>query len=204
MLVCAVSLYGAAGSQSPCSSPYIQALILCCECSARIPTAKAFASIGTWSAFRYVNVSLALCPIASTALVVWSCSQWLTSTPHSVPSSTKSPVTFAPKRTSPPISIIKSRIPTTTCFKISVPICGLLSYKMCAGAPNSVKIRSTSLFLPYLSFTSVLSFPSEKVPAPPSPNCTLDSGLRLPPCQYASTSFERVSTSKPRSSKIGW
>lgn len=36
-------------------------------------------------------------------------------------------------------------------------------------------------------FTSVLSFPSEKVPAPPSPNCTLESGSSTPSFQKRST-----------------
>ena len=47
------------------------------------------------------------------------------------------------------------------------------------GAPFFTKISSTFRPLPSLSFTRVLSLPSEKVPAPPSPNCTFDSGSRL-------------------------
>ena len=41
---------------------------------------------------------------------------------------------------------------------------------MLEGAPNLTKVSNTNLFLPSLSLTSVLSLPSENVPAPPSPN----------------------------------
>jgi len=45
----------------------------------------------------------------------------------------------------------------------------------------------------------VVSLPSEKVPAPPSPNCTLLSGSRWPFCQNAPTWRTRSSTAHPRS-----
>ena len=53
------------------------------------------------------------------------------------------------------------------------------------------------------SCVEVLSLPSEKVPAPPSPNWTLDSGSSAPPARKASTSRSLASTSLPRSSTMG-
>ena len=103
----------------------------------------------------------------------------------------------------PPRDSTSSLIFLTTFFKTSVPICGFCKYKISSGAPNSTKVRSTCLFLPDESFTKVLSFPSEKVPAPPSPNCTLHSGSRPFPFQNASTLSCRFSTSKPRSKTTG-
>ena len=49
----------------------------------------------------------------------------------------------------------------------------------------------------------VPSLPSEKVPAPPSPNWTLHSGSSSPPARKASTFFFRVSASAPRSRTMG-
>ena len=112
-------------------------------------------------------------------------------------------VTFASKRTSPPRDLISSLIPATTFLKRSVPICGLFSYKISSGAPCSTKVSKTNLFLPNLSFTKVFNFPSENVPAPPSPNCTLDSEFSSPLSQKCSTSFIRFVTSFPRSKTIG-
>ena len=66
-------------------------------------------------------------------------------------------------------------------------------------APASARISRTFLLRPDGSFTNVLSFPSEKVPAPPSPNWTFDSGLSSPPRQKASTFCVLESTSSPRS-----
>ena len=124
-------------------------------------------------------------------------------TPHTAPFSMTRSVTLLSNRTSPPDEIIFSRKFRTTRIKISVPICGFASYKISSGAPASTKILSASRFLPFLSFTSVLSLPSEKAPAPPSPNWTLESGSKTPLFQNASTSFCRFSTAFPRSSKIG-
>ena len=52
-------------------------------------------------------------------------------------------------------------------------------------------------------FTDVLSFPSENVPAPPSPNWTFESGTRIPVFQKFSTSLFRLSTLLPLSITIG-
>ena len=54
-----------------------------------------------------------------------------------------------------------------------------------------------------MSLVPVVSLPSEKAPAPPSPNCTLLVVSRIPFFQKLCTSSVRVSTSLPRSIKIG-
>lgn len=54
-----------------------------------------------------------------------------------------------------------------------------------------------------LSFVPVLSFPSENVPAPPSPNCTFEFTLSMPVLQKDFTSFCLSSTLLPRSIIIG-
>ena len=72
---------------------------------------------------------------------------------------------------------------------------------MSSGAPWATKVSST--WEMRLSWVSVVSFPSEKVPAPPSPNCTLEEGERTPLCQKRSTSAVRSSTRLPRSSTMG-
>ena len=123
--------------------------------------------------------------------------------PVTLPFSVSSFVIFVPNRTSPPWARMVCRMCFTTFTRISVPICGFPSYKMDAGAPASTKIRSTSRFLPSLSFTSVFSFPSEKVPAPPSPNCALHSVSSTPSSQKDSTALHRSSTCRPRSKSTG-
>ncbi|MNE59412.1 hypothetical protein D3C80_1545040 [compost metagenome] len=56
-------------------------------------------------------------------------------------------------------------------------MCGLLIYRISSGAPALT--NSSSTLRPWCcgSLIWLYSLPSEKVPAPPSPNCTLDSGL---------------------------
>ena len=53
---------------------------------------------------------------------------------------------------------------------------------------KETKVSSTKRFRPTGSLTRVFSLPSENVPAPPSPNCTLDFVLRIPVSQNSSTS----------------
>ena len=53
------------------------------------------------------------------------------------------------------------------------------------------------------SLTSVFNLPSEKVPAPPSPNCTLETVSNTPLSQKRSTSFVRSVTERPRSRTTG-
>ena len=74
---------------------------------------------------------------------------------------------------------------------------------MDGSAPKRTKVSSTRRFLPEGSFTDVFSLPSEKVPAPPSPNCTLLLGLSMPLSQNFCTSQVLFSTRLPRSITIG-
>ena len=80
------------------------------------------------------------------------------------------PVSFVSKYTVAPMSIIAFRIFFITLLRTSVPIWGLASYNIFSGAPNFTKVSSTKELLPALSLTNVFNLPSEKVPAPPSPN----------------------------------
>ena len=50
----------------------------------------------------------------------------------------------------------------------------------------------------------VVSFPSENVPAPPSPNCTFDEVFNLPVCLNISTDFFLFSTLSPCSTTMGF
>lgn len=71
---------------------------------------------------------------------------------------------------------------------------------MSAGAPIWMKVSNT---VPMRgSWVPVVSFPSEKVPAPPSPNWTLEAGWSSPVCQNRSTRRVRSSTGAPRSSTM--
>ena len=72
---------------------------------------------------------------------------------------------------------------------------------MSAGAPASTSVRNTVEMRG--SWVPVVSLPSEKVPAPPSPNCTLEVVSSTPVAQKRSTSAVRSSTGRPRSSTMG-
>ena len=98
--------------------------------------------------------------------------------------------------------MISSRIDFTTRVSTSVPTCGLASYTTDFDAPWSANSRSTCVMR--LSCVPVFSLPSENVPAPPSPNCTLHSASSAPPLRKALTFAVRVSASRPRSSTIGF
>ena len=122
-------------------------------------------------------------------------------TPITCPSLRLISVTVALKRTSPPRLIILFLIPLTVSFNRSVPICGLLKYSISGGAPAS--ISSLRIIVFRASKLPILSFPSEKAPAPPSPNCTLEFVSRTPERQNVKTLCLRLSTSGPRSNKMG-
>ena len=89
-------------------------------------------------------------------------------TPVICPSSIINPVACVLKRTSPPNEMIFSRIFLTILRNKSVPTCGWAIYKISSGAPASTKASNT--LRPRKSLTRVVNFPSENVPAPPSPN----------------------------------
>ena len=63
----------------------------------------------------------------------------LTTTATMAPFSMTRSVTLAPKRTSPPQSIICWRMAFTMPRSISVPTCGLCLYKISSGAPKFTK-----------------------------------------------------------------
>ena len=105
---------------------------------------------------------------------------------------------------SPPKDNISLRIFISIFLSTSVPIWGLLRYRISGAAPNLTKVSSTKGILLYGSFTMVFSFPSEKVPAPPSPNCTLVVSDSSPVSQNLSTVAVLLSTSCPCSTIIGF
>ena len=193
---CAVSLYAAAPSGPLSFLPYIASSIISCLCSARTPMANDLDFIATFRSKSIWNVSLALCPTAKTAASVSI--RWHPFTIRQF-SLGRISVTCEWKRNSPPSRIISSRILSTTSIKISVPIWGLLSHKISSGAPNFTNVSSTKRFRPNLSLTRVFNFPSEKVPAPPSPNCTFEAVFNMPSFQNCSTTFWRSLTGAPRS-----
>ena len=85
--------------------------------------------------------------------------------------------------------------------KLSVPMCGLFIYEISSGAPNLTNVSITSLHNGLCKF--VVSFPSEKVPAPPSPNCTFEQVFNIRSFKNNSTSFCLSSTVLPCSTIIG-
>ena len=72
-----------------------------------------------------------------------------------------------------------------------------------SGAPKETNVSNTNRLRPRGSFTRVFNFPSENVPAPPSPNCTLDAGFSTPVFQKCKTSSVRSPTFFPRSNTRG-
>lgn len=73
-------------------------------------------------------------------------------------------------------------------------------YDLC-GSAKLRKISSTSLFSGL--FVCVFSFPSENVPAPPSPNCTLQSAFNILFSKKLRLDTTRSSTFPPRSITVG-
>ena len=126
-----------------------------------------------------------------------------TCSPVRTPSRLSSPSSRWPKRTSQPRAMSSCRMCFTTCRSTSVPTWGLWEYFTSAGAPASTSVSSTAAMRG--SWVPVVSFPSEKVPAPPSPNWTLDriSRASSPFFQKSSTLFVLSSTASPCSKRIG-
>ncbi|KJR45280.1 hypothetical protein UF75_4312 [Desulfosporosinus sp. I2] len=122
-------------------------------------------------------------------------------TPVTCPSLISISVTIELKRTSPPRLITCSLILLTVSFKRSVPIWGLLKYIISGGAPACTNSLSTFILREF--FCPIFNLPSEKAPAPPSPNCTLVWVSRIPVRQNFNTFLLRLSTSSPRSSRMG-
>ncbi len=63
----------------------------------------------------------------------------------------------------------------------SVPMWGLASKRTVSGAPKRWSVSRTTAILSWR--LPQVSLPSLKVPAPPSPNWTFDSGSNAPPFQ---------------------
>jgi len=89
--------------------------------------------------------------------------------PTSFESSNATASTVVPKRISTPFAIKYSRAFLKMRTSLSVPKCGFPATSMPSGAPNATRALNTLLtsspFLPM----RVVSFPSDHVPAPPSP-----------------------------------
>ena len=117
------------------------------------------------------------------------------------PSFRSTPVTCVSNRTVPPHRMISARRFFTTVRRMSVPMCGFWSTRISSGAPAAINASMMARIRG--SLLRAVSFPSENVPAPPSPNCTLDSGSSRPVFQNTATSCVRRSTSRPRSRTIG-
>ena len=107
------------------------------------------------------------------------------------------------KRTSPPSAMICSRKFSTTLTNLKVPMCGWAANKMSAGAPACTNSFMTLRPKWRGSLIWLYSLPSEKVPAPPSPNCTLLSGLSVCLRHKPQVSLVRWRTGLPRSMTIG-
>ena len=120
------SLYSA-GPRSRCDAnlPYWALSIKLWGCSIRTPIENGFASIGMPSWCSISNVSLALCPKASTMVSVSIVSESLTIAPATLLSFILIPVSFVSKRTCPPNDIIVLRRFFTILTRLSVPRWGL-------------------------------------------------------------------------------
>ena len=122
-------------------------------------------------------------------------------TPRTSPSDTDNSSTRAPNRTVAPREASSARIRRQKCRSRSVPTCGFASLTSPGIPANSAKVDTT--WSTRGSPIRVVSFPSENVPAPPSPNWALLSGSRVPSRQNRATSSPRSSTGRPRSSTTG-
>ncbi|MCY1308717.1 hypothetical protein D9M70_587490 [compost metagenome] len=139
-----------------------------CGCSARTPKAKGLASIYIFFRSSSSKMSRAECPVAKIIFSALITSPFCVCTPSTAFPFTKMSVTRVSNNTTPPNSIIFSRIALIIFGNLFVPICGCASINISSEAPkptNNSKIRSTSpRFL-----ERVYNLPSEYVPAPPSP-----------------------------------
>ena len=112
-------------------------------------------------------------------------------------------VTRCRKRISPPSAPISARIFSIMLTSRKVPMCGLETNRISSGAPALTNSVSTLRVRWRGSLIWLHSLPSEKVPAPPSPNCTFDSGSSTPWRHRPQVSFVRSRTLRPRSSTSG-
>ena len=174
----------------------------------RKPSENGLASTNTPRACSIAKVSRALWPSASTTWSARSSSPSARVTPRrwrtpSASISTSTSSTRLPKRTSPPSDSMVARMCSTIDTSRKVPMCGLLTYRISSGAPAATNSSSTLRPWCCLSLIWLYSLPSENVPAPPSPNCTLDSGSSTLRRHRPKVSTVRSRTALPRSRMIG-
>ncbi len=177
--------------------------IFSCKCSILAPTAKGFASIERFISLIILKVSLAEWPIARIILSQKISFSWpllVAIIDLTLLSLRLILLKQVPNNTLPPSALISSLIFLIVGFNLSVPMWGFALYIMSLGAPWLT--NSSNNFLTLLSLVPVVNLPSEKAPAPPSPNCTLELVFNLPPFQNVSTSFVLVSMSIPLSIKV--
>ncbi len=139
-----------------------------CGCSIRTPSANALGSSATPRAASMATTSRAEWPVASTTASPVTEEPSARTTPAARPPLTTRSTTRAPKRTSTPTDSSRARIALTTTGSLFEPMCGRPSIRMASGAPCSASTSMTSRTSPRLC-ARVYSFPSEYVPAPPSP-----------------------------------
>ena len=118
-----------------------------------------------------------------------------------LPSCEFMPVSLAANIILPPSLSVSARMFFIVALSTSVPICGFDATVISSGAPKRASVLITSSARS--SFMRVVSFPSENVPAPPSPNIMLLCSLSSPPLKKHSTSLFRLSIGIPRSITIG-
>ena len=169
----------------------------------RKPIENGLASMNTPRSCNTAKVSRALWPSASTTWSAVICSPLASVTPRMSPASICTSVTRCSKRTSPPSAMISARIFSTTPTSLKVPMCGLATKRISSGAPAFTNSFKTLRVRCRGSLIWLHSLPSENVPAPPSPNCTFDSGLSTFLRHRPQVSLVRSRTSLPRSSTIG-
>ena len=172
--------------------------------------AKVFLSIEMPLSLSMTYVSLLECPVARITVRVCMVSVW--TEPSGVvlsiwiaerePSEARSrEVSFVLNATVPPASSIILTMLVTTVGRTSLPTWGFASHKIFFCAPALTKVsrikRWEALLVP------VLSFPSENVPAPPSPNWMLLSRSSWPVWLWCSTAAVLLVASSPRSMSRG-
>ena len=184
----------------PAWSPYKLSSTAACLCSILAPTENGLGSRKMFLHCKSSKVSLEEWPIASIRADTFS-SLSPADIVCTLPLAIARSVRAVSNLTSPPSSIILFRIAVTIFRRLSVPICGLAFVRISFGAPKSTKRSRT--YLQRGSFIRVVSLPSENVPAPPSPNCTLQLVSSSPVSQNFCTDAVRFSIELPRSKIIG-
>ena len=109
----------------------------------------------------------ALCPAATTTASESSVSPPASLTPRQTLSRITIPSTRVSQRNVPPSDSIFARSDAMMPGRRSEPRCGWLKYRMDGSAPQAANVSRT--YITAGSWMRVKSFPSDHVPAPPSP-----------------------------------